>query len=292
MSKCLVLVNPVAGRRVHSGEFFDGIKSLSKRFDVVAVHMSTRKGEMVILARDNAPLYDTFVVLGGDGTLNEVVNGCHLAMTYPDIKYVPAGTCNDFGSSHGYSKHMLVEVSKQFIASTFDAGMFNQSRLFTYVAGFGAFAASSYATSSFEKARFGKLAYVKSIIGELFHLHPIRLQCLTEIDEFEGEFLCGMVTNSRFVGGNEFFCDMRPEDYADGLFELTLFKFTRNPFKLIRMFFDLKAGRTNSNIIRRKVKTVHIRTYSKQGWSLDGECVGRFDEVHITVKHGIVHMVK
>ena len=61
--------------------------------------LSERPGHLTELARDAAGDGRLLVVVGGDGTLNEVVNG--LAGTGAEIAVLPNGTGQDFGRTHG-----------------------------------------------------------------------------------------------------------------------------------------------------------------------------------------------
>jgi diacylglycerol kinase (ATP) len=59
------------------------------------VLLSERPGHLVELAREAAATHDLLVVVGGDGTLNEVVNG--VAGSDAELAILPAGTGQDFG---------------------------------------------------------------------------------------------------------------------------------------------------------------------------------------------------
>ena len=61
--------------------------------------LSERPGQLIELAREAAAAHELLVVVGGDGTLNEVVNG--VAGLDAELAVLPAGTGQDFGRTHG-----------------------------------------------------------------------------------------------------------------------------------------------------------------------------------------------
>lgn len=87
------------------------------------------------------------LLAGGDGTFNETLAGILESGLNTPIGYIPAGSTNDFASSLKLSSDIL-EATQDIILGTpvaYDAGKFGE-RYFSYVASFGAFTRTSYAT--------------------------------------------------------------------------------------------------------------------------------------------------
>jgi diacylglycerol kinase (ATP) len=108
-SRPLVICNPAAGRRLSGGTFSRMIDALRGAAGELDVSMTTHPGHGVELAAaaalEGRPLVVSF---GGDGTLNEVVNGLLRgrapAEDLPRLGVVAAGTGGDFGRSLGIGK--------------------------------------------------------------------------------------------------------------------------------------------------------------------------------------------
>ena len=104
----LMIVNPVSGRI--SGEHTaDKLEAWLKENGAAVDRFETTEtengsGYTAKLAEND---YARVVVLGGDGTLNAVLNGMlHRALRTP-ITYLPSGTTNDFAQTLGIQKHLL-----------------------------------------------------------------------------------------------------------------------------------------------------------------------------------------
>lgn len=96
-TKYAVIFNPVAGK----GKAGKKARELADQLRVHAsleLRETTGKGSAMAIARDCASVVDRIVAVGGDGTLNEVLNGILEAgstgVPQPILSYLPAGTGN------------------------------------------------------------------------------------------------------------------------------------------------------------------------------------------------------
>jgi YegS/Rv2252/BmrU family lipid kinase len=98
-STTVFLVNP-ASANGKTGKRWPSLKARAEALGLTGdVLLSRKAGELTELARDAATRYELLVVVGGDGTLNEVANG--VAGSGAEIAVLPAGTGQDFGRTHG-----------------------------------------------------------------------------------------------------------------------------------------------------------------------------------------------
>src|SRR5262249_8482567 len=99
LASAVFLINPASA----NGRTGKRWPSLRRRAEELGLHgdelASSAPGELTELARDAASRYDLLVVVGGDGSLNEVVNG--VAGLDTELAVIPAGTGQDFGRTHG-----------------------------------------------------------------------------------------------------------------------------------------------------------------------------------------------
>jgi len=99
MKKFLFVINPVSGNKSWNKykELFHSAISDHNFIDFI---MTEKPGHATHIAKNNKCLYDVIVAVGGDGTVNEVING--LEDTYPSIFGVlPIGSGNDFARTAG-----------------------------------------------------------------------------------------------------------------------------------------------------------------------------------------------
>ena len=96
--RILIIDNPVAGRRGRAGPAFAAtLDALAAEGAAVTVMLSERPGHAEVLARDHVAAFDVVVAAGGDGTVNEVVNGLLAAKgggARPLLATLPYGTMN------------------------------------------------------------------------------------------------------------------------------------------------------------------------------------------------------
>ena len=145
MKKMLVVMNPYSGTR-QANKYLAGIIDMfcGAGYDVNIV-MTQRSGDGEKAALEKAEGKDIVVAIGGDGTFNEVVAGVLESGSGAAIGYIPAGSTNDFGSSLGIPKNLLMAARDIVtgVPANLDIGRFND-RYFSYVASFGAFTQTSY----------------------------------------------------------------------------------------------------------------------------------------------------
>jgi len=291
--RLLFIVNPVSGRRKalpHVPEieqiFRDG------GYEVTTLRTGCR-GDAVQFAAEYGPDFDLIVCLGGDGTLNEVSTGLALKNREIPVGYIPAGSTNDFGATHGLSTNIIEAanniISKEIVCS--DLGKIND-RYFTYVAAFGAFAALSYATSQNLKNKIGHAAYMLGVFKELTRLKSHYMKFTNEDGEvYEGKFLFCTVCNSTSVAGVfELPKDMVVTD--DGKFEAILIRQPKSLgqfMKIVKAMFSQQYS-ISKNISVFQTSRIHVESDENTDWSIDGEYVSAPESFDIVNMAGFLHL--
>ena len=218
--KMLFIYNPKAGKERIKSRLSDIIDILVKGGNEVTVYPTQYAGDAVRAAQEKARRYDCVVAGGGDGTLDEVVTGILRSGKIVPVGYIPAGSTNDFAKSLGLPKNMLQAARTVTEGKLFpcDIGSFNEDT-FVYIAAFGLFTEVSYETKQQFKNVLGHMAYLLEGMKRLPSVRSCRMRVLAEEMEVEGDFIFGMVTNSRSVGG---FRNMigKKVVFDDGLFEV------------------------------------------------------------------------
>ena len=107
-------------------------------------------------------------VLGGDGTVNEIINGFIENHLQTPLAILPGGTVNDF-ANHLHLPHDtddFIQMIEDFQTMKVDIGKVNEHYFANVIAG-GMFSDISFQVSKADKERFGPLAYYISGIRQL-----------------------------------------------------------------------------------------------------------------------------
>jgi YegS/Rv2252/BmrU family lipid kinase len=217
LASTLVILNPAAhserGRRKQAR-----VESLARGSIVCA---TSRAGEAEGLARRAAQEgFEKIVAAGGDGTVNEVVNG--LVGSNATLGLLPIGTMNVFAMELGLPSRDL-DLCWNIIQSKktrlVDLPRANQKH-FVQLAGVGLDAQVVKETSSKLRRNFGPLSYLISA-AQIAARQPPRLFIESENASInEGSFV--LVGNGRFYGGP--FPFFKHAVIDDGLIDVVVFK--------------------------------------------------------------------
>lgn len=286
--RLLFIVNPRSGKGQIKEHLVDILDIMVKADFQVTVYITQSQGDASQKTINEAKDFDRIVCSGGDGTLDEVVTGMMRlpASDRKPIGYIPAGSTNDFGNSLGIGKDMLnaarISVSDNLFPC--DIGQFN-SDSFVYVAAFGIFTEVSYATPQDLKNVLGHAAYIIEGAKQLRDIPSFRMQVEYEGNVLYDEFIYGMITNSKSVGG---FQGLIKGDIGlnDGVFEVTLIKMPRNPIELNEILGFMTGVIADSEMVY-SFQTSELKLTSSESvpWTLDGEFGGSHNSVLISDAH-------
>ena len=276
MNKRLFFIyNPHAGKEHIRGKLYGIIQAMAKEDYEITIYPT--KGyldamEKIMALPDD---YDLVVCSGGDGTLDEVVSGMMQRKHKIPIGYIPAGTCNDFARSLKIPADMskAAEIAVTGERFSCDVGSFNDNN-FVYIAAFGIFTEVSYSTPQEIKNVLGQMAYLLKGVQSLTSIHSYRMKVISEEKTFEGDFLYGMVTNSKSVGGFKGIVGKNVV-FDDGLFEVTFIKRPTNLLELQEILAALLVEEMDSKyMISFRSARVIIEAEEVVPWTLDGEFGG------------------
>ena len=242
-------------------------------------------------AKEYADSVDLIVCSGGDGTLDEVVTGITEKNSNVPIGYIPAGSTNDFANSLFMPKSMVKAAQMIMEEKLYhcDIGRFN-SQTFAYVAAFGLFTDVSYETDQDLKNVLGHVAYLLEGVKRLFDIKSYHMKVTSEEIQVEDDFIVGMITNSRSVGGFKNLTG-KNVDMNDGLFEVTLIKQPKNPLELQEIMTAMLTAEDNTDMIYSfKSKKLMIETEEEVPWTLDGEFGGDHTYVEIENRHKALNL--
>ena len=220
-----------------------------------------------------------FIACGGDGTLNEVVNGA-VGFEQAEVGIYPCGSGNDFVKSWGGAEKFL-NVENLLKSGTRKIDLLKiGDRYSDNVVNFGfdTTVAITVNEGREKKGSAGKSYYTKGIIRALVKSmrNEFRVWADGELLNPDGVALLCTLANGQYVGGS-FRCAPRAV-MDDGLMEICLVK-PVSRLSFIRLIGFYTRGEHLDNpamqtiLTYRRAKKVHVTAPEGFAWSLDGEII-------------------
>ena len=287
--KWLMIVNPNAGVKKGSKDW-PKILSLLKVENIdFEYRLTEKKGHAIQIVREVVTEgFRNICVVGGDGTLNEVLNGimsCNdMSSSEITIGMIPVGTGNDwcrmFSIPFDYVKAIhLLKKKKTFLQDagkvSYYHGKDQMVRYFMNVAGMGYDALVAKKTNILKaKGMGGTLTYMYFVFAGLFQYKF--MDAVIEVDGkmvFKGESFSLNVGICKFNGGGMMQVPFAIPD--DGLLDVTLIKKT-SKWLVVRYARKLFDGSLVDlpMVATFKGETVKIRSAGRLYLETDGESLG------------------
>ncbi len=280
------IVNPTAGanRARKKWPILEShARSVLEDFDVVFTeyHLHAIK----IAKKSALAGFNTLVAVGGDGTINEVVNGIYLSRKDVTLGIVDCGTGADFVKTVpvGSSYIEAIDTLKNGVICNFDiveveytdfSGS-RATRVFVNAADAGLGGDTVINVDGAPKVLGGKLAFLYGVLRSLVKLKTYKIS-LTIDGKFIGEFdiISTVIANGKYFAGGMFIAPMAQAD--DGRLEIILIKkITRRKF-VKKLPLVYKGKHINIDEVEHfSGRELEIRSSEKVMLEMDGELVGR-----------------
>ncbi len=194
-----------------------------------ATLFSERQGHLAELAREAAlDGAELLVVVGGDGSVNEVVNGLAGLGRQPEVAVVPRGTGWDFSRTFGIPRKIddAVQIALQGDVRTIDLGRASYrawdgsdaTAWFANVASAGMSGAIAKRANETTKALGGKASYLWATFAVFSGWEATEIEVAVDGERRAGPMFDVVVANGRFFGGGLEICPEAEPD--DGLFDV------------------------------------------------------------------------
>lgn len=289
MEEWFVIVNPVSGLGRGARDWPHISSLLDKAGFDYTFNFSASKYEAIDLAESVIRMgYRKIVVVGGDGTIHEVLNGLYRQQDIPmnevTVGVIPIGTGNDWVRHYGipYDYQAAIDVilggcvfNQDIILARYQTSKGEGERVVANIAGIGLDAAVIRAVDAAERrGRKRKWTYLWCLLKTVLthKVHPYRVEMDGSSMEFP-ELFSAAVGNNRFNGGGLEQLPLAISD--DGLAEIMILN--RLPLRTVpRSLKLLLGGRINDipetvNYRCRKISFVSCDAHPVE---LDGELVG------------------
>ena len=272
MRTCVVL-NPIAGAVKNVDTVREQLRDLNaERFCI-----SHQAGDAERFARE-AVDFDLIVSAGGDGTLNEVVNGIAQAGCNATLGLLPLGTGNDFARILGVPNDLKTATEHLVAGKTRAIDVVRVTsdgvRYFVNVSSGGFSGVVDEKLTPEMKRTWGPLAYLRSAAAAFSELRGyITSVTLDDAEAFELDLYNVVVANGRYVAGG---IPVAPEaELADGLLDIVLVP-ERGPAELALVAAQILVGKHLSSdaIIFRRAKKISVSSRPGMWFNVDGELIG------------------
>ena len=226
MSRARVILNPSSGRERGPDHVEELATRLRQQYTHVEVVITSGNGDAERAgARAAADGCEALYVAGGDGTLNEAMNGLATAgmLDRVVVGVVPFGTGNDFATALGvpHDPQSALDVLLRGRELRVDLGEVN-GRVFVNTSGGGFIAEASLAVTPQLKSIAGRLAYLIGGAQALMEFDPVAATVRLEPgdERFDRRLHAFAVCNSRLIGGGKLIAPHAIID--DGLLDVCL----------------------------------------------------------------------
>ena len=275
MDKPYIIFNPNAGSAGHRAD----IRKRLKQLEPFAFRTTRKRGDAEKWAcHARGSKARVIVVAGGDGTLNEVVNGLGPMTQKMCIGLVPLGTGNDFARTMGLPPSIEdnLEIIRFGKRRRIDVVRVKSkvSRYFVNVSAGGFSGIVGRKITPRIKRTWGPLAYVRGAAAALLKLEAYKTDIeLDDRERFSAELYNVVVANGRFVAGG---LPIAPNaDPSDGKLEVVLIpKVSAAEMALLAAQIVLGKHLSSNATIFRQARKIVVRSPSGMFFNVDGELVG------------------
>ncbi|MGI6185471.1 MULTISPECIES: diacylglycerol kinase family protein [Bacillales] len=218
------IVNPVSGNGRGAMVWKQLEEELRQRNVAYLVRKTSMAGEAKQLAVDvlqNGSVTG-IVAVGGDGTVNEVVNGIHESQVACAFGHIPAGSGNDFARGHNLPRDPLQALEKILqgnVTKTIDVLQLNGMVAINSVgAGLDGQVAVTANRARYKrwlnKIKLGVLAYFLAVVRVLLTYKPCSVTVVIDDrqETLENVWLIAVANISSYGGGMQICPDAVPDD--------------------------------------------------------------------------------
>lgn len=230
----IILVNPIAGRK--KGESYAlRIQKLLKKYNISSsIYVSKYPKHLIEIAKEFAKKQKCrFYSVGGDGTLNEIMQG--ILGTDSEIVVIASGTGNDFVRSISKYRSMrkIIAHSINAISKPIDVIKINNNKYCINIlsAGFDAMVGKNINKFRWVPFVSGTFKYNLSIIYTLFQNRNFKFKIRINDQIIKQRFTLVAISNGKYYGGGV--CPSPEAKVDDGILNVCMIDSTSLFTKII-----------------------------------------------------------
>jgi diacylglycerol kinase (ATP) len=275
------IINPSAGQ----GKYQRIIHAIHETLSASGLKYETNvlqyKGEAAAIAKKAAQDHHIVVAVGGDGTVNEVLNA--IVGTHATFGIVPAGTGNGFARAMNLplNPEEACQVLVEGYIREIDVGEVN-GRYFLGTAGIGFDALIARFAAEKTGPLRGMWLYFFGGASVFYKYSPPLVDVQIDSDTIRVTPLLVAVANTKRYGGKALIApDARPDD---GLFDVCVIQ-NMGAFRLLRHLPKLFSGKhiRLSDVAVYKGRKIVINSSEPVPLHVDGEAMGEYSSIQFTL---------
>jgi diacylglycerol kinase (ATP) len=275
MPRICVILNPSAGS---VGDAEDIVARLG-RLPKAEIRFTRKAGAAARFAKTAIRKgYDIIVAAGGDGTLNEVVNGIGENLGDAGVGLIPLGTGNDFARTIGIPTNVDAAIDLILAGTNRAVDLVRVTsddvRYFVNVSAGGFSGLVDEKLTPEMKKTWGPLAYLRGAAAALSELRAYETTlAFDNVESLRIELYNVVVANGRYIAGGTLIAPDAAID--DGLLDIVLVpKRSATELALVAAQIALGAHLSNSAIVFRRAAKLTVNSKPGMWFNVDGELVG------------------
>ncbi|PJK15797.1 diacylglycerol kinase [Chryseomicrobium excrementi] len=272
MKKAVLIYNPSSGKELateYKDRVVDVLNSMDYEVDLKETQGPKDATRFATQACEHQ--VDFVVGMGGDGTINEIVNGLAEQQHMPLFSFIPLGTVNDFARALGIplDPEEAIEALKTGKEQRADIGKLGTDYFMNIVA-IGEIASKVADTSIESKTRLGPLAYLLEGTKAILQDNEVSMKIVHDDGDWEGDMTLVLIALTNSVGGFE---KLAPDaEVDDGFLHVFIIHESGIP-GFLRVGTKLLQGKLadDNGVTYIRTKKVHIETSQELFCNVDGD---------------------
>ena len=284
MKKCMVIINPTSGKEKAS-EYEKKIIAQLHNYEVDVKETAGEKDAIRFAKMACDEKYDAVILVGGDGTVNEGINGIAEQPHRPAVGIVPLGTVNDFARALDISLNPdeAIELLGGKITKA-DIGKVND-HYFTNVIAVGLLAEAVGDVTAEQKKSIGSLAYLFEGVKAAIQNDSYEMEVKADGQTYKENMMLFICVLTDSVGS---FRQLNEDaDKSDGLLHGFIIK-SMNTLQVVGTAKNLLTGNyeDDDNIIKFNAREMHIKANKAIPLNVDGDLISQLPaEISILHNH-------